>query len=111
MFDYDLPSNNDPLSECTDITILYGDNGTGKTTLIRLVYYLLAKDNDKGFRSGIASITFEHIWLELDDRTRIEAYRSEPVVGSYMIKVSREGQQVCKVAISGSEKFSLHLKE
>ena len=45
--------------------ILYGDNGTGKTTILNLIYHLLAQAEETGHRLAIANIPFRFARIDL----------------------------------------------
>ncbi|MBJ2080881.1 AAA family ATPase [Serratia ureilytica] len=45
--------------------ILYGDNGVGKSTLLRLAFHLLSYANDKGHRTALRNTNFELLKVEL----------------------------------------------
>lgn len=73
------------------LLVLYGDNGTGKTTVLQLIYHLLGKEDNRGHRSYLARIPFRQLRVTLDPATTIEAYRTDQnLVGSYRLRISRE---------------------
>ncbi|EPC2361166.1 MULTISPECIES: AAA family ATPase [Citrobacter freundii complex] len=45
--------------------ILYGDNGVGKSTLLRLAFHLLSPANNGGHRTGLYKTNFELLKVEL----------------------------------------------
>ncbi|WP_432700053.1 AAA family ATPase [Kluyvera cryocrescens] len=45
--------------------ILYGDNGVGKSTLLRLAFHLLSPSNNGGHRTGLYKTNFELLKVEL----------------------------------------------
>jgi ABC-type cobalamin/Fe3+-siderophores transport system ATPase subunit len=45
--------------------ILYGDNGVGKSTLLRLAFHLLSQANDKGHRTALNNSNFKLLKVEL----------------------------------------------
>lgn len=45
--------------------ILYGDNGVGKSTLLRLAFHLLSPANNGGHRTGLFRTNFEELKVEL----------------------------------------------
>lgn len=48
-----------------DAAILYGDNGVGKTTLLKVIFHLLSSANDKGHRTALYKCVFKKIELTL----------------------------------------------
>lgn len=61
----------------TNLTILYGDNGVGKSTVLRIVYFLLSSKRAIGHKTALANIVFRTIEVELSDGTRIIADRTD----------------------------------
>ncbi|VUC76691.1 hemin importer ATP-binding subunit [Raoultella terrigena] len=45
--------------------ILYGDNGVGKSTLLRLAFHLLSPDNQSGHRTALYNTSFSLLKVEL----------------------------------------------
>nr|WP_238271865.1 AAA family ATPase [Methylobacterium cerastii] len=69
------------------IAVMYGDNGTGKTTILKLIYACLSWQTNAGLRSIIAKTPFIEFRIDFTD-------------GGY-VKVSKENLQ-------GSFKFEIH---
>ncbi len=51
-YNYDLGLTNQ--ADSSRLLILYGDNGSGKTTFLSLVYYLLTTTSGQGYKSFVA---------------------------------------------------------
>ncbi len=45
--------------------ILYGDNGVGKSTLLRLAFHMLSPSNKNGHRTALSNIKFDLLKIEL----------------------------------------------
>src|SRR5438105_13710986 len=45
-------------NDSPDALVLYGDNGSGKTSLLRLLFYLLSTAEDRGHKTEVARIIF-----------------------------------------------------
>ncbi len=92
-FDYDLgppPGSEDAFKR---LIVFYGLNGTGKTTILRLIYHLLSPAERAGHKTFVARTRFQSIEITLSDGTLVGATRSEPSDGTYDLKVSRPGQE------------------
>ena len=85
-FDYLLWSESGNLS---DLFILYGDNGCGKTTILRVLFHLLSAGNTRGHRSAIKDIPFKRFEVFLADGTRLKLSRDQPISGPYAIFAQR----------------------
>jgi predicted ATP-dependent endonuclease of OLD family len=66
--DFGTSSTGEPLHE----NLLYGDNGTGKTTILKIMYHLLSKKRSDGSRTYLSQIPFKRIYLELTAGQSIE---------------------------------------
>jgi predicted ATP-binding protein involved in virulence len=83
-YDYVLPTENDSFH---NLGILYGDNGTGKTTVYNLVFHMLSPDNNRGHRLEISTIPFRHFEIHLNDGMTLSASRKkDPFSPSYTIE-------------------------
>jgi len=54
-YDYVL-SAPDNANEPNSLVILYGDNGTGKTTILKLLFHLLSPETGQGHKTALATI-------------------------------------------------------
>lgn len=69
LYNYELPSH----GELQSVAILYGDNGTGKTTLLKLVFHLLSYANNRGHRTFLYDADFEELEVVLSSGYTIKA--------------------------------------
>jgi ABC-type cobalamin/Fe3+-siderophores transport system ATPase subunit len=75
------------------LLLLHGDNGSGKTTILRMLWNLLSPANDRGHRSFLAKTPFRRFLVALSDGVVIEVTRaSEKLVGTYSVRLKREGK-------------------
>ena len=47
------------LNDLSKLIILYGDNGSGKTTILKLIFYLLSCVDKAGHKSALAKYKFK----------------------------------------------------
>lgn len=88
-FDYDIPALPEQRREAPQLMILYGDNGSGKTTIMRLIVGLLSLSKNKGHRSLLARTPFREFAVRLSDSTELMAFREGPTdIGSYSVRIS-----------------------
>jgi predicted ATPase len=71
-----------------NLLILYGENGTGKTTLLWLLYHLLSNEGKRGHRTYLANHQFKRIAVTFTDGLEIAAQRTEGDRGSFELKVT-----------------------
>ena len=90
LYTYDIRVGDPSGGPGPTLLVLYGDNGTGKTTILQLVYHLLGKEDNRGHRTYLARIPFRQLRVTLDPPITVEAYRRDPdLVGSYRLRISR----------------------
>lgn len=59
------------------LTLLYGNNGTGKTSLLRLLFHALSSAGNKGHRTTVLNTRFARLAVRFTDGTLIAYSRSE----------------------------------
>jgi len=77
LYTYDIPT----VGQLTNATILYGDNGVGKSTLLRLVFHLLSAADNRSHRTSLYRTDFQRLEVGLSSGVRLTArvLESEPV--------------------------------
>ena len=95
LYNYTFDLGRDKMGIEAHETLLYGDNGTGKTTLLRLMYHALSKKRGDSSRTYMARIPFRSMALSLSSGHRIEIHK-EQLQGAMTFDVTRhESRQVC----------------
>lgn len=106
-FNHDLKFR-EKLPENPNLLILYGENGTGKTTLLWLIYHLLNREVGRGHRSFLAKQRFKRLCIKFSDGLQIAAEREADEIGSFIMTVSYKSKTVAnfeyEVAEDGSVK-------
>ena len=69
MYTYSIPD----LGELTNAAILYGDNGVGKSSLLRLVFHLLSAAENRGHRTALYKADFERLEVTLSSGAKLVA--------------------------------------
>ena len=108
LYDYSLaiPNSN---GDGGKIMILYGDNGSGKTTILRLAFHLLAPEDGEGHKSEAARIFFRRFEIELLDKTRVLAERpKKQLSGSFSMRIKRPRKKEKTVNFVSDQDF--HVK-
>lgn len=94
-YDYMLTLPNTALED--NVFVLYGDNGTGKSTILRLTYHLLCSELGHSHKTYIANVAFKLFYVEFDDGTKVIAERNEDaedMVGPYVIKYEKGDEEI-----------------
>ncbi|WP_272525598.1 AAA family ATPase [Providencia sp. PROV196] len=63
IYDYSFDIDSETLN--SDAVILYGDNGVGKSTILRLAFHLLSTSNNNGHRTALSQTNFEKLEVKL----------------------------------------------
>jgi len=74
LYTYVIPE----VGELTNAAILYGDNGVGKSTVLRLVFHLLSAADNRGHRTALYKTDFLHLEVGLSSGIRLTARVLEP---------------------------------
>lgn len=75
----------------SSLIILYGDNGSGKTTILKLLFHLLSSDSVRGHLSFLAKTHFRKFSVVLADGTSITAARGDTTLtGSFELKLIKD---------------------
>ncbi|WP_369349365.1 AAA family ATPase [Stenotrophomonas sp. JAG2] len=74
LYTYSVPQE----GKLTNAAILYGDNGVGKSTVLRLAFHLLSAAHNRGHRSALYQADFEKIEVSLASGIRLTAEVFQP---------------------------------
>ena len=77
----------------SNLIILYGDNGSGKTTILRLLFHLLSAGRQQGHRTSLGMIPFGRFDVALNNGLTVFADRERPSAGSYRYGL-KQGEEV-----------------
>lgn len=83
LYNYKLPES----GEFSNATILYGDNGVGKSTLLRLAFHLLSAGDARGHRTALYKAEFEKLEVDLASGITLTA-RMERKSSSRLLSMS-----------------------
>ena len=87
-YNYSLDTDGEEKEASSRISLLYGDNGTGKTTILELIFHLLSSSDSRGHRTHIAGVPFRKLTISLSDGTQITASRSRnSLVGDFQLQL------------------------
>ncbi len=76
------------------VVILYGDNGSGKTTILRTLFHLLAPNDDSGHKSAVGRTAFERFAVRLSNSVEVVAERPKGQVrGDFRLRIKHSGKK------------------
>jgi len=104
--DYTIPKFSS--KETDRFLIFYGENGVGKTTILRLIYALLYPHPTQGQKSVISRSSFRKFELVLDDNTVVSAWRSgEKLVGDYTVSIHKPDGKIAEFSLVAEADLSI----
>lgn len=81
------------------LLILYGNNGSGKTTVLKLVFHLLSGEDGRGHKTNVAAIPFFKTSVHFSDGIEIHAYRPpDNQTGSFKMEVRQHGAALARAS-------------
>jgi len=86
---YTLPEKKTKI-ERTKLFILYGDNGTGKTTILRLTYSLLSYAQRQGDKTFLSETPFKTLTIDFDNGLKVSAKKKTHKSFDYKISITHK---------------------
>ncbi|MEU1290722.1 hypothetical protein, partial [Kitasatospora sp. NPDC005856] len=74
-------------SRADRLTLIYGSNGTGKTTILKLIWHTLSPADSNGHRTSIAKIPFKSFSVSLATGDVIRIVKLEGLYGHFVAQV------------------------
>ena len=109
-FNYDLGPTD--AGSNARVLVLYGSNGTGKTTILKLVRDLLSSDFDSGCRTRIASTQFQSVRVGFVSGVSVEAVRKPgEISGGFRWIIRRPDHPVLELNVGSRAKNLSRLEE
>lgn len=81
------------------LLILYGDNGSGKTTVLQLLYHTLSFQDNRGHRTFLAQTRFKNFTVRFGNGASISAVRDSARKGNYNLVGVTQNQEVVNAAV------------
>lgn len=107
-YTYNIP--NDSNVDINKLLILYGDNGTGKTSILKLLFYLISPRDKKGYKTKIAKTKFQKLSIHFQNGTEIGALRENSLIGSFEYYISKNGKILKSVILKADSENTINLE-
>ncbi len=92
-YDYELHPSKDA-DESNRLLILYGDNGTGKTTVLKVLFYLISSESGQGHKTTLVGIPLSEFKVQFDNGDRVWMQRSDgKLTGSFTMGMKVRGHK------------------
>lgn len=85
-----------------DPIILYGDNGSGKTTILNLIFHTISPKDKEGHRTIIADIPFKRFEITFFDGHSVSVTRTKASKGPFTMQIKQSERELA------SHKFTLN---
>lgn len=103
-YSYNLSPDNNLNSGSGNLLLLYGDNGSGKTTIAKLLFHLLSQGRSHGHRTYLAKTKFKRFSISFSNGSKITATRnSKKLTGPYTIIAESIGEEPFEIPVKTSE--------
>jgi predicted ATPase len=90
-----------------DIRILYGENGSGKTTILHLIYRTLSTNKGEGDKGHLCKIPFKTLRLVLSNGYSIELEKLDGLLGSYIYHILHNDIRLNSYSLKSSPNFEI----
>jgi hypothetical protein len=90
LYTYDIPAAGMTLDRTP---LLYGENGLGKTNILRILFHLLSSAGDRGHRTALGKIKFRRAEVFLSNAIVVSASRGgDSLEGALRLEVRKEAK-------------------
>lgn len=105
-YSYVLPKKNMDSIEFSNVLILYGENGSGKTTILKLLFNLLSPKIET--KSFIAKTPFKSLEVQFNNGIVFKIEKPEgSLTGSFSIRVYEEQSEKLSVFLTFNKEFEI----
>lgn len=96
-YSYTIPNTSQ--TDISKLLILYGDNGTGKTTILKLFFALLSIRERGGWKTKLAETKFRRFSVYFENGFEIGAARGNSLTGTYEYYIKQNGTKIKSVTL------------
>ena len=107
VYSYKLPNTSEKGIE--KLLIIYGDNGTGKTTILKLFFYLLSTRDKSGYKTKIAETRFKKFVVQLKNGIEIGAKRECSTCGTFTYYIAKNNEILKSIELKADSDNSIQL--
>lgn len=108
VYSYVLPNQSG--TEIEKLLIMYGDNGTGKTTILKLLFYLLSTRDKSGYKTRISETRFKKFIVRFKNGFEVGATRENSTCGTYTYYTAMNGDVLNSVVLKANPNNAIQLE-
>jgi energy-coupling factor transporter ATP-binding protein EcfA2 len=102
-FTYNLTPQLTHQGHSSRLLLLYGDNGSGKTTILRTLFYLLSHVDKEGHKTQVTKIKFKKFSIEFANGVTVAAKRDDCTESPFDLSIYRDGRLVAEAPYGRDE--------
>lgn len=108
---YKLPNSFSEQQDISNLFILYGDNGSGKTTILRLIYSLLSHFEKQGHKSFVSRTPFKKFKIIFNNKIQVTASRpGKELIGPYKLEIAKGSKILESQTLKTNEEFGVRME-
>jgi energy-coupling factor transporter ATP-binding protein EcfA2 len=88
-YTYNLPEKEPKIND--RLAILYGDNGAGKTTILKLLHHTISCATSRGHKTAVAQIPFRKFCITFSEGFQLLATREKAEAGTFRMELLMDG--------------------
>ena len=110
-YTYEIPEHGKEYGNLSRLIILYGDNGSGKTTILRLLHSILSPAMHAGHRTFIGKQKFKRFEVQLVNGTRVVAERGGEILeGKYNLSIWKGNSSLVEMELVPNKEGSIRVE-
>ncbi|MDO8262426.1 MAG: AAA family ATPase [Gallionella sp.] len=97
MHDYELKAPSQAV-DADRLLVLYGDNGSGKTTILKALFHLLSPESGQGHKGALVGLPLSRFEVEFTTGDRVWLQREDgQLIGGYTLglRMGKKKEQIC----------------
>lgn len=109
-YSYTIPPKN--IVDISQLLIIYGDNGSGKTTVLKMLFWLLSSRDRSGYKTKISKTKFKSFSILFENGIEIGAFRlGENLIGGFTYYLKNKSKTLYSIEFKTTPDNAISLME